>query len=179
MRISPRQSIKLLKSQKAGKLLGGLFLILGAGFLIYGAKVTLDARGAKNWVRHDAQIQSARLETYVNDKGGKTYSIEVDYRFEWNGTPYAGRKYRLHDTARPGFDENNAIVESLLETKRDNGRYPIFVNPKNPRQSAVINAIPEKARSSNFFLGILFSLIGIFTLKPKLFRKKPNQPTEL
>jgi len=59
MRISPRQSIKLLKSQKAGKLLGGLFLILGAGFLIYGAKVTLDARGAKNWVRHDAQIESA------------------------------------------------------------------------------------------------------------------------
>lgn len=173
MRISPRQSIKLLKSQKAGKLIGYLLLIIGIGALIFNAKVRLDERGAKNWVPHFAQIDRARLETHENDKGGKSYFIDVAYKFEWKGTTFAGYQYRLHDNATPNFEENNAVIEALLQTKEDDGQFPIFVNPKNPKQSAIKNVIHPQAKSSSLFLGLLFSLIGYFTaFKPKLFRKK-------
>lgn len=93
--------MKFLKSQKAGKLIGYLFLIIGLGALIYAAKVSIDARGAKNWVPHMAQIENARLETHVNDEGGKTYSIDVDYKYDWEGEVFEGDRYRLHDQATP------------------------------------------------------------------------------
>ncbi len=165
--------MKLLKSQKAGKLIGYLLLIMGLSALIYAAKVTIDARGAKNWVPHIAQIENAQLGTHVNDKGGKTYTIEVSYKFDWKGEVFKGNQYRLHDQATPDFEANNVIVEALIQTKEDNGRYPIFVNSKNPHQSAVKNIVHTKAKSSSLFLGILFSLVGYFTaFKPRLFRRR-------
>jgi len=173
MRISPRQSIKFLKSRSAGKSIGFLFLAIGLCGLIYAAKVTLDERAVKNWLPHTAQIQSARLETHVNDDGDKSYSIDVAYRFDWKGTTYAGSKYRLHDKSTSNFAELNDVVEDLLISKNEDGRYPIFVNPNNPRQSTIRNIVHPGAKKSGLFLGILFSLIGYFTaFKPSLFRNR-------
>jgi len=155
--------MRFLKSQKAGKLIGYLFLTIGLGALLYAGKVKLDERGAKNWVPHVAQIENARLETHVNDEGGKTYSIDVDYKYDWEGEVFAGDKYRLHDQATPSFEENNEVVEDLLLTKREAGRYPIFVNPDTPSQSAVKNTVHPKAKSSALFLGFFFTMIGYFT----------------
>jgi len=175
MRFSPRQSLKLLKSQKAGMLIGYLLLIMGVGFLTYSVKVMLDERGARNWVPHVAQIENARLETHVNDEGRKSYTIEVAYKFDWEGTSFAGKRYRLHDDSTLNFEELNPVVEALLLTKQDDGRYPIFVNPKNPQQSAIKNIVHPKAKSKNLFLGFLFSILGYFTaFKPKIFRRKPK-----
>jgi len=173
MRLSPRQSLKLLKSQKAGAMIGYLMLTMGIAALIYAGKVLMDERGARNWVPHYAEIASAALETHVNDEGGKTYSIDVAYRFDWEGQSYAGNQYRLHDNPNPSFEDNNEIVQDLLETKREQGRYPIFVNPKNPDQSAVKNVVHPKAKSSSLFFGFLFSIFGYFTaFRPKLFRRR-------
>jgi len=155
--------MKFLKSQKAGKLIGYLFLIIGLGALIYAGKVALDERGAKNWVPHVAQIENAKLETHVNDEGGKTYSVDVKYKYDWEGEPFAGDRYRLHDKATPNLEDSNLVVEDLLLTKREDGRYPIFVNPNNPGQSAIKNTVHPKAKSSALFLGFLFTLIGFFT----------------
>ena len=148
-------------------------LLIGLGALVHVAKVTLDEKSAKNWVPHTAQVQSAGLMIHVNDKGGKTYSIEVAYIFDWDGTPFKGTRYRLHDKPNPNFESSDEIVQDLLLSKRDGGQYPIFVNPKNPRQSAIVNTVHPKAKSSSFFLGLLFSILGYFTaFKPKLFGKR-------
>lgn len=173
MRISPKQSMKLLKSQKTGGLIGGLMLIMGVGAFVHVAKITLDTRSIKNWVPHTAQVERAGLTTHVNDRGGKTYSLEVAYIFDWEGTPYKGRQYRLHDKPNPDFEESRDILEDLLRSRQDGGEYPIFVNPKNPLKSAVVNTVHPKARTSSLFLGFLFSIIGYFTaFKPKLFGKR-------
>ena len=165
--------MKSLKSQKAGNLIGYLFLIIGLGALIYAAKVSIDARGAKNWVPHYAQIENAKLETHVNDDGDKTYTIEVAYKYDWNDVSFQGNQYRLHDMATPNLADNNSVVEDLLLTKAEGGRYPIFVNPKNPRQSAVKNMVHPKAKSSSLFLGVLFTIIGFFTaFKFNPFRRR-------
>lgn len=154
-------------------LIGYLFLIIGVGALIYAGKVTIDERDAKNWVPHVAQVESAKLETHVNDKGVKSYSVEVAYNYDWEGASFTGNKYRLHDTSTSNLEENSAVVEDLLKTKQDDGQYPIFVNPDNPRQSAIKNIVHPRAKSSSLFLGFFFSLIGYFTtFKPKIFRKK-------
>ena len=173
MRLSPRQSMKLLRSQKAGTLIGSLMLIIGLGALVHVAKITIDEKSARNWLAHTAQVQSAGLTTHVNDKGGKTYSIDVAYIFDWDGTTFKGTRYRLHDKPSPSLEENNDVIEGLLLSKQDGGQYPIFVNPKNPRQSAILNAVHPKAKSSSLFLGLLFSILGYFTaFKPKLFGKR-------
>ena len=173
MRLSPRQSMKLLRSQKAGTLIGSLMLIIGLGALAHAAKIRLDEKSARNWLSHTAQVQSAGLTKHVNDKGGITYSIDVAYVFDWDGTTFKGTRYRLHDKPSPKFEDNNEVVQDLLLSKRDGGQYPIFVNSKNPRQSAIINTVHPKAKSSSLFLGLLFSILGYFTaFKPKLFGRR-------
>ncbi len=173
MRISPRQSMKFLRSQKAGTLIGCLMLIIGLGAFVHAVKVTLDAKSAKNWVAHLAEVQSAGLTILENDKGVKSYAIDVAYVFDWQGTPIKGTRYRLHDKPSQNFEASNEIVQELLISKNDGRQYPIYVNPKNPVQSAVLNTVHPKAKSSSLFLGFLFSIIGYFTaFKPKLFRKR-------
>lgn len=173
MRISPKHSMKLLRSKMAGTLIGSVMLIVGLGAFAHVVKVTLDEKSAKAWVPHFAQVKSAALSTHENDKGVKSYSIDVSYAFEWEGSSYKGARYRLHDKPSPSAQGNNEIVRKLLLSKQDGEQYPIFVNPKNPRQSAVLNTVHPKAKSSSLFLGFLFSILGYFTVfKPKLFGKK-------
>ena len=173
MRISARQSMKLLRSQKAGTLIGALMLIIGLGGFVHVVKITFDERAIRNWVPHLAQVESARLTTHENDKGVKTYSIDVAYLFDWEGSTFKGTRYRLHDKPSSDFEGNSEIIQSLLVSKQDGGQYPVFVNPKNPRQSAIVNSVHPKAKSSSLFLGFLFSILGYFTaFKPKLFRRR-------
>lgn len=173
MRFSPRQSIRLLRSQKAGTLIGCLLLVIGIGALVHAGKISMDERNVKKWVSHTAQIQSAGFSTQENDKGVKSYALEVSYIFDWDGTPYKGTRYRLHDKTNSNFDATNGIVQDLLTSKRDGGNYPIFVNPNNPRQSAILNEVHPKAKSSSLFLGVLFSIMGYFTtFRPKLFGRR-------
>ena len=175
MRISARQSIKILKSQKTGKLIGYLFLIIGLGALIHLAKITIDERAARNWVPHIAQIESANLATHVNDKGHKTYLVNVVYVFDWNGTIFKGTRYRLHDKFSPNFNESDEILQNLLQSKQDGAGYTIFVNPNNPRQSAIQNSVNEEVKASSRFLGLLFSIIGFFmAFKPRFWGEKPR-----
>lgn len=173
MKFGARQSIKLLRSQKAGSLIGGLMMIIGIGALLYAGKVTLDERSVKNWVPHSAQIENARVSAHENDKGVKSYSIDVAYVFEWKGTSFKGTKYRLHDKPSSNFEESRNVVQDLLISKQDGGQYPIFVDPKNPARSSVLNEVHPEAKSSSLFLGFLFSILGYFTMfKPKLFRRR-------
>ena len=173
MRLSPRQSMKLLKSKKTGNVLRILMLLIGLGAFAHVVKITIDERAMIDWVPHLASVQSAGLATHTNDKGGETYTTDVSYLFEWEGSSFKGTRYRLHDKVSPDFEKTNEIVQGLLVSKQDGGQYPIFVNPKNPLQSAVINSVHPKAKSGSLFLGFLFSLIGYFTVfKPRIFKKR-------
>jgi hypothetical protein len=175
MRFSPRQSLKLLKSKKAGTLIGALMILIGLGAFAHVLKITWDERALKNWVPHLAQVERAAINTHVNDKGGKSYTIDVIYSFDWEGRAFKGMRYRLHDKASPHADETDKVVTDLLRTQQDGGQYPIFVNPKNPAQSAILNTVHPKAKSSSLFLGFLFSILGYFTgFKGTLSRKRPR-----
>ena len=148
-------------------------LLIGLGAFAHVVKITIDERAMRDWVPHLASVQSAGLATHTNDKGGETYTIDVSYLFEWEGSSFKGTRYRLHDKVSPDFEKTNEIVQGLLVSKQDGGQYPIFVNPKNPLQSAVINSVHPKAKSGSLFLGFLFSLIGYFTVfKPRIFKKR-------
>ena len=173
MRLSPRRSMKLLNSKKVGNLIGMLMLLIGLGAFTHAVKITIDQRAMKNWMPHFAQVEYATLTAHENDKGGQSYSVDVAYVFEWEGASFRGTRYRLHDKINPTPDGLHKAVKGLLKSKEDGGQYPIFVNPKNPAQSAILNTVHPKARSGSLFLGILFSMIGYFTVfKPKLFRKR-------
>lgn len=173
MRLSPKQSLKLLRSQKAGAVIGSLLILMGIGAFLHVAKVVLDERRAKDWVAYSAQIDRADVKTHMKDDGAKTYIIDVAYSFDWKGTSYTGTQYRLHNKTNPIPDAIHKEVKSLLIAKQKGKPYPIFVNPKNPQQSAIVNKAHPKARSSSLFLGFLFSIMGYFTgFRPKLFGKR-------
>ena len=172
--------MKLLRSKLAGTVIGALMLLVGLFALAHVLKITIDEKQLKDWVPHVAQIRSAALSTHENEKGVEFHSIDVSYSFEWEEDSFTGTRYRLHDKANPSAEANREIVEDLLLSKQEDEPYPIFVNPKNPRQSAVINTVHPKVKSSSLFIGLLFSTLGFFTtFKPKLFGKKSASNKEI
>lgn len=165
--------MKLLRSKMAGTVIGSLMLLVGLFALGHVVKITIDEHQLKDWVPHVAQVNSAALSNHENEKGVKRYSIDVSYGYEWEGNPFKGTRYRLHDKANLDSEANREIVEDLLLSKQEGEPYPIFVNPKNPRQSAIVNTVHPEVKSSSLFLGLLFSILGYFTtFKLKLFGKK-------
>jgi len=175
MRFASRQSLKFLRSQKAGALIGSLLLIVGLGAFAHAAKITIDEKDAKNWVSHTAQIERAVVTPHVNEKGGKTYTVDVVYNYDWQGKTFEGNLYRLHDKPSQNVREAQEAVRGLARSEQEGMTYPIFVNPDNPRQSAVLNTAHPKARSGSLFLGFLFLSMGCFTVfQPKLFGKRAD-----
>ncbi|MEP4052045.1 MAG: DUF3592 domain-containing protein [Litorimonas sp.] len=151
---------------------GFLFLFFGLAIFSYSIKVFLDGQDAQKWVLHEAQISSAKIAEGTRSNGRKSYSVEVEYVYEWIGESYEGNQYRLHDNSGSRFKEVDLIVKELLFAKSQKHPYPIYVDPERPETSAILNFVNSETQTASLFLGIIFSVVGAFaSLRPSLFTR--------
>jgi len=170
----PEKLLRALISQKAVKIIGFTFLTIGLYISFMAIKIHIDERDAQNWTPHAARILSANIRTHVDDENGfKSYSVNVNYQYKWENVLYQGDQYRLHDNSSSGFDETNKIVQNILNAKQEKEDYPIYVNPKKPKMSAVKNEVNGEAKLVMTIFGIIFPLAGFFMFFfPHLFNQK-------
>jgi len=142
----PEKLQRILTSKKVVRFVGLLFMTIGFTMSFFAAKMHIDAKDAKTWIPHFANIQSAKLREYHDDNGFKSYSVDVTYRYSWETIAYEGNQYRLHNMSSSGFDENNEIVQDLRQAMEQGEEYPIFVNPNNPKESAVKNVVDPESK---------------------------------
>lgn len=159
------------------KPIGILFLVIGLSSLSYGVKILFDGHNAKTWLPHTAEISEAGIRTRVDDDGHKSYSVEVAYFYKWEGRRYKGDQYRLHYHSGSGLTENKAIVKKLLSAKQNERPYPIFVDPKRPQYSSVLNVVDTETQIVSLVIGLVFSILGFLMLfRPNLFNKQKKEP---
>jgi hypothetical protein len=94
------------------------------------------------WTQGNAQIAQVRLNESASQKGGSTYSVSTQYRYEHAGKTYFGNTIRVGDF---GADDDKAYhtawVTLLQEAKSLERALPVFINPDAPTQSALSNQV--------------------------------------
>ncbi len=132
------------------------------------------------WTQGNAHIAMASLKESAGQKGGRTYSVSTQYRYEHAGKTYFGNTIRVGDF---GADDDKAYhdawVTLLQEAKSLERALPVFINPDAPAQSALSNHI----RWRNVWFSLPFIFIfgavavgaGAMTLSSLGFKFKLNK----
>lgn len=141
----------------------GLFLVAGL-FIIYTMTVrplwmTLVAR---SWEPAEAVVLSSEVGVHSGDDSD-TYSIEITYRYHFQGRAYVSGRYSFHTGSSSGWAGKNAVV----------ARYPVgstqecFVNPRAPEQAVLVRTPTSQIWWG--LIGLPFAVVGslvFFVNKP-------------
>jgi hypothetical protein len=148
------------RQQKAGRrltiVLCSMFALLGAAMLYpFGIRPVMKAFDAEKWQQTSCRIISGEVKTHRGSKGGRTYSIEIVYDYEFAGRKYRGDKYYFVGGSSSGYSNKARIVDEYK-----NAANPVcFVNPDNPSEAVLVRGF--RAELLFGFLFLVFMLVGI------------------
>ena len=119
----------------------GLFLLIGVAVFTFMTFLPVyRTYQARKWVETPCTITSANVETHDGDDGD-TYSIEVSFRYQFDGQEYGGNRYDFSIGSTSGRSGKQKIVTDL----RRNRESLCFVNPDQPSESVLRRSIPTIA----------------------------------
>ncbi len=122
-------------SPLAGTLFGGLFLVMGLGFLIGMVGHPLsDYLAARHWQPMQATILSSELKSYRGDDS-TTYKAIASYRYFVGDRSYQGSQVSVQDIADNFGDYQQTMAAKLSRAQRSGEPVPGWVNPDNPHQA--------------------------------------------
>ena len=115
-------------------LFGLPFFGIGVVFLWIGGLQPLVLRvQSQSWERVPCTILESRVESHYSSDG-TTYSIEVAYRYEWNGRGYTGDRYNLTRMSTSNRKAKDAVVDNIPAGRQTS----CFVNPGNPSEAVLV-----------------------------------------
>ncbi len=92
---------------------------------------------AKSWVETPATVVWSRVTSHSGSKGGTTYSVDVFYRYQFQGRDYRSNNYGVMSGSSSGRDAKQEIVDSFPP----GSTLTCYVNPQKPWQ-AIVNRNP-------------------------------------
>ena len=111
----------------------GAFALIGlvVGYFI-AIRPIMGVMGSRDWVETVCVIESIELETHVGSES-TTYSIEVEYRYEWEGVTMRGDRYSFFGGPSSAYDWQAAVVDSLPAGSET----VCYINPDDPGDSVL------------------------------------------
>lgn len=140
------------KNKKAGRIFlfifFSIFAAVGGGMLYpLGIRPIMKTFDAESWETVPCKILSARVESHTGDDSN-TYSVEIEYSYQYNGKPYPGDQYTFMGGSSSGYKGKQKVV-----TQYKKANNPVcFVNPDNPAESVL---------KRGFHLGLLLALLPL------------------
>ncbi|MCC5851024.1 MAG: DUF3592 domain-containing protein [Verrucomicrobia bacterium] len=132
---------------------GLVFLLPGLGISWFlGINPMLKTQAAQDWARAPAEVTSSRVRTH-RGSDSTTYSIEIQYRYEWEGRTYDGDRYDFVGGSSSGRASKERVVREYPEGRT----FEAYVNPNNPSESVIDPSFRW------FYLGML-AFGGVFFL---------------
>lgn len=132
---------------------GLVFLLPGLGISWFlGVSPMLKTRAAQNWERAPAEVLSSRVRTH-RGSDSTTYSIEIKYRYEWEGQTHEGERYDFVG----GSSSGRAAKERVVREYPEGHGFDVYVNPEIPSESVIDPSFRL------FYLGML-AFGGVFVL---------------
>lgn len=97
------------KSAGVGGVVFGVFLLAGLGFLIPFGMIVVRAVDSRGWDETRCIVESSQVRTH-DSSDGDTYSVDIRYRYERNGTEYRGDRYGFSMGSSSGYSGKAEIV---------------------------------------------------------------------
>lgn len=119
---------------KGGSCAGVIFMVVWSAFVL-----VFDGVLAWQWYRQlealsfpqtPGKIVKSSVETHRGNKGGSTYSIEVEFTYEVNGVKYTGDRYRAAT-----MSSSDRGVFELVKTLRPGTKVDVYYRPERPQES--------------------------------------------
>ncbi|MCB0333956.1 MAG: DUF3592 domain-containing protein, partial [Bdellovibrionales bacterium] len=138
-----------------GVIFGGVFFLVGLGlFYPFFVLPLMNLSDSQSWTPTDCTVISSSVKSHHSDDG-TTYSVEIFYRYEVNGTTYKSDRYEFFGGSSSGYDSKKKVVRDHPPGKT----FTCYVNPEAPSE-AVIN----RGFSWSFLLGLIpliFMVLGL------------------
>lgn len=142
-------------AKNVGRLVFGIFLLSGLGFMIpFGFMFwgLIDSRG---WEEIRCTVTSSGVGVHSGDDGS-TYSIDIRYRYEWNGQEYSGDRYHFSSFGSSSGYQGKADV---VERYPVGSEAPCWVDPDDPEESVLARKVGWEALF--VLLPLVFVIIGL------------------
>ena len=136
-----------------------IFVIAGVAiFLFLTVYPLIQIYRASDWIEIPCVVTHSEVEVHPSSEGGPTYSIDIRYRFSFDGEDYEGTRYNFSVGSSSGRERKAAVVRE----------HPVgsdqicYVDPKNPAES-VLSREPGAYLWAGFF-GFPFMAVPLFIL---------------
>lgn len=133
--------------------IGALFLLIGCIFTVaFTVPGIVRAIKSRTWPAAQATVISSRVQTHRGDD--TTYSVDVLYRYEFEGKAYLSNTYGLVGGSSSGHESKRKIVSQLGRGTSTTA----YVNPNDP-----VIAVLDRTVGPVFlllFIPVVFALIG-------------------
>ena len=140
------------------------FAAVGVGIAIWLAISVLKSHAMQSWVEVPAEITRAELQSHRSHKGGVTYEAVADYRYQFNGQPFAGNHVSLlSGSDNIGSFQHDAYAELKSHLDRHQP-FRCFVNPSNPADSILYRNLRWEMLTFLTAFACVFGAVGFALL---------------
>lgn len=153
-----------------------LFVAMGLGFLIPLFVLPLvKISAARSWPAVPCVVESSRVRAH-SDSEGTTYSVDILYRYEFNGRTYRANRYDFTG----GSSSGRAGKQAIVNRHPPGHRTVCYVNPANPAE-----AVLQRGFSGLMWFGLIplvFVVFGAVALRHTLRAartpggRRPSEP---
>jgi Protein of unknown function (DUF3592). len=139
-------------------LFGGVFAGVGAAVLVFWfLPMLVRSLDSLNWTETPCTVISSQVKSH-RGKNGTTYSVEIFYRYQFEGREFKSNSYRTFRSSSSGREAKAKVV----------AKYPpgaksvCYVNPKNPAEAVLVPGVGWGALLG--LLPLIFLTVGIFII---------------
>jgi len=139
-------------------LFGAVFALVGGALLVFWFLPTITkSLASSGWKETPCTVISSQVKSH-SDNDGTTYSVDIFYRYVFNGREYRSNRYEVFSASSSGRRAKAAVVK-----QHPPGSATVcFVNPENPQE-----AVLKRGVGWSVLFGIVpiaFLLLGLWVL---------------
>lgn len=130
-----------------------LFAAMGGLFLFFFARGATQVAAARSWEEVPCEVVSSEVREHSGDDSS-TYSIEVTYRYRYDGRDFESSRYQFLGGSSSGRAGKQRVVDRLPP----GGPCVCWVDPKNPSEAVI-----ERGLTSTYWFALIplvFVLVG-------------------
>ncbi len=131
-----------------------VFFLVGSGFMVPFAIVAVRAMAARNWAPTPCVVVSSQVKRHKGSKGS-TYSIEMTFRYKFDGKEYESHTYDFSLGSSSGYRSKARVVKQHPPGKRTT----CYVNPRKPSQAVISRRVPGMVWFA--FIPGIFVVVGL------------------
>ena len=137
---------------------GLLFVVVGlAVLLIWYLPAVVTGLVSLSWVETPCTIESSRV-VEVDSDDGKTYRVDILYRYEFAGVGYRSNRYKSFRGSSGGRSSKEAVVDQY----RPGSQALCFVDPAAPRNAVLVRGLGWEAAFGLLPLAFIGVGLGVF-----------------